>query len=279
MPSVQRLRVFPCRQGLPLLGSNAARLAIKFEVAMYPNGSGHQLSSYELYLDPETRAFPFEVLSPRRVRNLRLSGECRLPSSTLTPALRHVTLNAITGNYFDQHPVDECFRGSHLESFSYGLGHRLGFELRDRHLESLISLSGGQLRKLILLGCSRLSSKAIADCLDGLPLLEYFALSLITVHELRTNFVLSLSSSVSVVKLQVINAWYAIPLLDEERSLCDALENTVLARTTPPRQICVNFRDQLMVEEGRRQRWGELADNRHFELTVGRWENADTEEF
>jgi len=243
MTSVRHLRVFPCRQGLPvnMKKPNAAQLGMKFEIAMYPSGSQHELTAYELYLDAETRAQPFQVVSPKRLEKLRLSGDCHLPipNPPPTPALRHVTLYGITGNYFDKQSIDLCFPGSRIESFSYGLGHKLGFELRNSHLESVVSLSGARLRKLVLLGCTRLTTDAIAACLDRLTALEYFALSLTTVGELRTNFILSLAPTVSVVKLHIMNAWYAVPLLAEERGLCDALENTVLSRDSPPHQVCV----------------------------------------
>ncbi|PCH33781.1 hypothetical protein WOLCODRAFT_147864 [Wolfiporia cocos MD-104 SS10] len=279
MPSLKRLRVFPCRQGLPFsLQRVPAGLALDFETAMYPSGSHHQLRGYELYLEPETKVTPFAVISPESIELLRLTGDCHLPASPHMPALCHLTLHAITGNHFDLHTVVQCFPGARLESFCYGHGDRLGFEFRNRHLESLIPLSCGQLRKLVLLGCSRLTSTAIATCLDGLPQLDYFALSLITVDELRTNFVLSLSPTISVVKLHIINAWYAIPLIAEERGLCDALETTILNRKIPPRQIWVNFRDRLMIEEDRRSRWREIAYCRQFMLAVGPWNTGDQED-
>ncbi|KAI0931982.1 hypothetical protein AcW1_000755 [Taiwanofungus camphoratus] len=280
MTALNHLRVFQCRQGIPIIlpRLNSTGIAISFENAMYPDGCRHRLASYELFVDSETRVSAFEAISPQSVEVLRLSGDCRLPATPWTPALRQVTLYGITGNYFDQHAVDECFPGARLESFMYGLGHRLGFEIRNRHLESLAAISGPNLRKLVLLGCSRLSSAVIAACLQNLPSLEHLALGLVTVDELRTNFILALPPTISVFMLQIMNAWYAVALLTEERSLCEAIEGTVLLRTVPPRHACLNFRDRLMNEAGRRQRWEEIARNRHFDLDIGPWESSYLEE-
>ncbi|KZT05954.1 uncharacterized protein LAESUDRAFT_207336 [Laetiporus sulphureus 93-53] len=280
MTSLRRLRVFQCRQGLPVDLDKVAktRLAIRFEYAMVLSESLKQLSAYELFLDQETRIYPFETVTADRINRLRLSGECHLPASLSTPALRHITLHGVTGNYFDQHNLTDCFTGAALESFSYGLAHRLGFEIRNRHVESLVGLSGGRLRKLVLLSCSRLTSTAIATCLEGLPLLEHFALSLVTVDELRTNFVLSLHPTVAIVKLQVVNAWYAIPMEAEEQALCDALESTVMKRKPPPREIWVSFRNKVMSENGREKRWKAIAEIHRFKLNIGPWEDVNMKE-
>ncbi|KZT72750.1 hypothetical protein DAEQUDRAFT_722365 [Daedalea quercina L-15889] len=276
MPSLQRLRVFQCRRGLPanIQGSRAAaRLALEFEFAMYPSGTAPPLSAYEIFMDAETRVQPFQVIAPRSVKQLRLSGEVRLPSSLETPSLRQVTLHSITGNHFDRNSIENTFPGAALESFLYAQGHRLGFELRNRHLESVVALSGSRLRTLVLLGCSRLSSAIIAACLEQLPLLEVFALSLVTVDELRTNFLHSLPLTVSVLKLHIINAWYAVPLLVEERGLCETLENNVMVREKPPTRMALNFRERLLVEDGRRERLLEIAELHGVALTIRPWEN------
>ncbi|KAF9822053.1 hypothetical protein IEO21_00047 [Rhodonia placenta] len=274
MISLKRLRVFQCRQGVPV-NRPLTHVAMQFEVAMYPDGGQPHLSAYELHLDAETRVSPFEVISPRDVEQLRLSGNCQMPTFPPTPALRNVVLHGITGNAFDNNAIDKCFSQSRLESFSYGMGDKLGFELRDRHIQSLVSLSGARLRRLVLLECNRLSSKALAECLDGLPHLEYFALHIITVEELRSNFVLSLAPSVQVLKLHVINAWYAVPLLAEERGLCDAVENAILDRTVAPVEVSVHFRELLMKEDGRQARWQEIATQRQIQLSFGRWEDRE----
>ncbi|KAI8981289.1 hypothetical protein BD414DRAFT_95892 [Trametes punicea] len=198
---------------------------------------------------------------------------------TPTPSLQHLTLYGVTGTFLDRHALDECFPEAQLESFTYALVHRLGFELRNHHLESLANPAHGHgLRRLVLLGCSRLSSTTITRCLESLPMLEYFALHLATVDELRSNFVLALPTRLSVFKLQVINVWYAIALVSEERLLCDAIERVVLLRETPLCQVCLCFRTQLMAEGGRQERWTHIARERRFELEVGPWESQMLEE-
>lgn len=267
--SLLRSRRHSCCPG----ARGAARLSLEFEFAMYPSGTAPPLSAYEIFMDAETRVQPFQVVSPRSVEKLRLSGEVRLPSSVETPALRQVTLHSITGNHFDRNALDASFSGAVLETFLYAQGHRLGFELRDRHLNSVIALSGSRLRTLVLLGCSRLSSATIAACLKQLPLLEVFALSLVTVDELRTNFLVSLPMTVTVLKLHVANAWYAVPLLSEERGLCDELENGVMVRERPPKRIVLNLRERLLTEDGRRTRMQELAALHHIDFSIQPWES------
>ncbi|KAI0361206.1 hypothetical protein OH77DRAFT_1443378 [Trametes cingulata] len=287
MTALRRLRVFQCRQGLPINLQNtmslhrSRRLGLRFERAMFPRNAP-ALQMYELHISPETRVELFDALSPRALVALRLSGEIVAPPGERNPmpvpALRHLTLHGITGNFFDRHTVDECFPGARLQSFAYALGHRLGFELRNHHLDSLAAVYGNSLRELVLLGCSRLSSTNISRCLESLPVLEYFALHLVTVDELRSNFVLSLPPKLTVFKLQVINAWYAIALKEEERGLCDAIETAVLLREPRYRHVCVCFRTQLMTEDGRRDRWENIARDRGVNLEIGPWESRMMDE-
>ncbi|KAJ8494639.1 hypothetical protein ONZ51_g2227 [Trametes cubensis] len=285
MTSLKRLRVFQCRQGLPYplaQGPHIRKLGLHFERALFPKLSP-SLTRYELQINPETRVELFDTVSPDKLVAMRLSGNIVSPPSSealpvgtfaAVPALRYLVLHGITGNFFDRHTLDECFPGARLESFSYALGHRLGFEIRNHHLESLATAYGSSLRKLVLLGCSRLSTTTITHCLQNLPALEYFALKLVTVDELRSNFVLSLSlpPRLAVFKLQVLNAWYAIPLREEERGLCDAIESVVLLRDAPLHHVCVCFRTQLMVEDGRQERWARIARDRGIRLAVGPWQ-------
>ncbi len=218
----------------------------------------------------------FDTVPPTALVSLRLSGEIvaapgdRGPQPT--PALRELALDGVIGTFFDRHTIDECFPGACLHSFTYVLGHRLGFELRNNHLESLVAGHGAHLRTLVLRGCSRLSSTVVSRCLEALPALEYFALSLVTVNEAQSNFVESLPPKLAVFKLQVINAWYAIPLMEAERGLCDAIESKVLLRETPYLRVCLCFRLQLMTEEGRQERWTQIAQERHVQLDMGRWD-------
>lgn len=242
-------------------------------------------SYYELYLNPETRVDLFDAINPSNVVALRFSGEIiaktkesdTAASRMAMPALRGVILHGTMGNYFDRHSIDDWFPAARIESFQYALGHRLGFEIRNRHVESLATHHGSTLRKLVLLGCSRLSSSVLTQCLESLSVLEYFALHLVTVDELRSNFLRALPPSLAVLKLQVINAWYAVALLAEERELCHTIESGVLHRDKPLDMVAVCFRDRLLAEDGRHDRWKQVAVNRHFILQIGPWEHLMVE--
>ncbi|KAJ3559759.1 hypothetical protein NM688_g138 [Phlebia brevispora] len=211
--SLTHLRVFDCRQGLPIsmqsLRQGSKSFTLAFEEAMFPSQLERRLLSYELYVSPATRVQAFKRITPVSLTTLRLSGECQLPAENRMPALRHVTLLSVTGNYFDRHTFSRCFGEADLKSFRYALGDRIAYEIRDDHLRSLCSGPGRNLQVLVLIGCSRLSSGCLAACLESLTQLRYLAISVITVEEQRTNIVLSVPVSVSTFKLHVSNAWYA----------------------------------------------------------------------
>ena len=109
-------------------------------------------------------------------------------------------------------------------------------------------------------------------------MLEYFALHLVTVDDLRSNIVHAFPQSLDVLKLQVVNAWYAVPLMAEERGLCEAIENEVLNRDRRFDTVCVCFRKQLLAEDGRQDRWKQIAVERQFRLHIGAWEHRMVEE-
>ena len=189
------------------------------------------------------------------------------------PQLKSLTIHGVHGNSFDRHTFSQCFpRMTQLEEFSYALQVKTAFELRDLHLQSLAQTSGHTLRRLVLLECNRLTSTVIAQCLDNLPNLEYFALFLVTVEELNSNFLLSLSNSVQVLKLQVLNAWYATALLKEERILCDTVEEFL--RYRPLHTVAVQFRSSLF-DSVRVERCKSIAAARGIWFTAGSW--AETE--
>ena len=265
---------------------------------MFPN-DGPALSYYELYLNQDTRVDLFEAIQPSRAVVLRLSGELVVVNDpkrkrhrsdrggagggsgtsieeathTPMPTLRRVTLVGVKGAFFDRHTLEDAFPGAALETFAYALCTRLGFELRDRHLASLAAAHGATLRSLVLLGCARLSSAALAAALAAMPALERFALHLVTVNELKTDFVRALPASLDVLMLQVIDAWYAVALVDEEHGLCESIEHTVLLRDRAPHQVLVCFRDKVMDEDGRRIRWKRIAADRKIDLRIGPWES------
>ncbi|EGO20679.1 hypothetical protein SERLADRAFT_417835 [Serpula lacrymans var. lacrymans S7.9] len=223
------------------------------------------------------------LISPSSLLSLRLSGDCHFPASNRTtplalPSLLHLSLSAITSNAFDTLDFSRLLPHSRLLSFSHSQGHRLAFELRDPHLASLLRAPSPalSLRKLVLLGSSRLSSHALSTFIQSLHALDYLALSLVTVNELRHNFIHGISPHLTVLKLQVTNAWYAVPLYDEVGAVCDALEERVLKRDSGGVQlVCVSFYPKLMAEDGRAQRWRDIADQRRFTLKIGPWEEDE----
>ena len=237
--------------------------------------SQKSLLSYELYLSASTRANLFRKLSPASLTVLRLSGECSLLPEMRTPRLKHLVITNVTGNFFDQTSFEQCFAGADLESFAYALGNRIAFEIRDKHLVSLANVLGPNLRKLVLLHCSRLSSATLENCLRSFLQLQYLALSITTVEEQRVNFVLSIPTTVSTLKLRVINAWYAAPLLTEERRMCDAIESHVLCREPPPKLVALHFRPLLTQTEGRQDKWESMAHSNNFKLCTGPWEDVE----
>ncbi|KAG6381246.1 hypothetical protein JVT61DRAFT_5650 [Boletus reticuloceps] len=279
LPCLERLRVFDVRHYHPYtMNVPQLRYHLDFEGAMYPHRDDAtlpHLASYELYLDPSTRVTPFDRLPDDRVCSLRLSGECRLSSKASFPALRHLTIRSVTSNAFDRLEFNSVFAGSQLESFIHSQGDRLGFEVRNIHLQSLIDGPGRCLRKLVLLGCARLSSSEIASCLRSLPTLHYFALSIVTVNELRENFILALGPCLRTLKLQVTHAWYAVPLFDEERVICNSLEERVLSPNSPLATIYISFHSRLMIEDRREERWKRIAHAQHLTLKIGPWEDGE----
>lgn len=277
LTALTHLRVFECRQGLPISLHNlqAGRIYIDFEGSMFPSGSEHRLQSYELYVKPDRRILPLSTLSARSLKSLRLSGDCELPAtgSQAFPSLQCLVIHSVTGNYFDRHRMDQAFPDSALRSFSYTMNSKNGFEIRDHHLQSLSSISTHSLRKLVLLSCSRLSSTCLAACFSSLPHLDYLAVSIITVDELRTNFVLALPHSISTFKLKVTNARFTKPFLAEEEGLCHAVESHLFPHELPCRYVAMDFRQELM--DRRRIQWRESALQAHVTLFLGDWTSQD----
>jgi len=170
--------------------------------------------------------------------------------------------------------LGDTFRGAELSSFAYAHGDRLGFEIRNDHLRSLI-LHGGpgaNLQKLVLLSCNRLTTEVLDECLRQLPHLQHLALSFIVVDELAHNFVQAFPPALSVAKLQITHARYAKPFLDEERMLCEALEEQVLRRHPPLQLVCASFAPWLLEEDDRELRWIGISESIGFSLTIGAWE-------
>lgn len=229
------------------------------------------LLGYDLFLDSTTRNTTFLTIHPGSLQALRLSGNCRLQKRVMTPALRHLAMYRVTGIYFDQQQLPECFAQSRLESFAFVAEEKMGYEIGDRDLASLASHFGTRLKKLVLLGCSRLCTTALTSCLSQLLVLEYFSLSFIkTTNELHSNFLDALPSTVTVFKLHITNAWWSDPrITNMEKDLCNTFEE-ILYRQPPLITISVDFREELMSDE-RRNRWSAIAEAARIRLEIGRW--------
>ncbi|KZV77477.1 hypothetical protein PENSPDRAFT_746624 [Peniophora sp. CONT] len=278
MPNLRRLRVFDCRQGLPAPGGPRFHglVRLRSEEALFPDEQSKiRLPIYELHVQSGTRSLLFSRIQPEVVRTLRLSGGCALPDSSFTPALRHLTLDTVTGNFFDRKSLHETFVAADLEYFSYRLGDRLAFEIRDSHLHSL-SLIGRSLRKLVLLGCSRFTSLALQELLVDLRQLEHLTLDLITVKdsELQHDFITPVSPSLSCFKLCITNARLTIVHAEEEASLADAFES-LLARERHPKAAYLYLRDAVLNEGERRSRLQTLAERQGIEMVLGDWRNEN----
>ncbi|KAI0051767.1 hypothetical protein FA95DRAFT_1554300 [Auriscalpium vulgare] len=293
MESLRCVRVFDCRQGIPAPGAfnfplpSDARpitralycsctaskkfIRLSFERAMFPGAPPSKLKAYALHLDSTTTASLFDKIPSDRLETLRISGNAKMRAGLKFPALRHLALHGVTGIDLDRRPLHENIIGCELESFAYSMGERMAFEIRDATLKSLIGGIGKHLRKLVLLDCSRVSSEALMVCLGELPDLEYFALALVTVSELRYDFVASLSSKLLILKLDIRNAWFASPLPDEEQRICDSTETNFLRRRPSPDELQIRVRDTHWTEDGREGRWRDLSVTRGIRLLIGPW--------
>jgi len=158
-----------------------------------------------------------------------------------------------------------------LETFQYGQGDRLGFELRDPHLV-VLSKSASTLTKLVLLGCSKISGAGLYECLETLSSLQYFALSLTTVHDLQAEFVSALPLSLMTLKLRVTNAPYSQPLIQAEHNMCDILERTVILKNPAPQLVYLDLRCEILLASERNKRWATAAKSAHYLLRLGPWE-------
>ncbi|KAK0506160.1 hypothetical protein EDD18DRAFT_19840 [Armillaria luteobubalina] len=255
MSSLRGLRVFDCRRGGPTRDFiPGARLSLQFELAMFPSGRTG-LHFYELYLGPSTQAVLFQSISSSDIQLLRLSGRVRFSKTLQVLSLSHLAIRCVTSNHLD-HRMEKHFNHSNLQSFCYAQGNnRMGSEITDRYFQSLVSGLGAGLRKLILLGC------------------KYFALSLVTIRELRSSFITALPASVIVFKLKISNAWYTDPLIQQETELCDELEASFLRRQPPPQSVFLSLRDSVL--NGRDVHWRILARALGYSLTLEPWEQSE----
>jgi hypothetical protein len=249
---------------------------LRFEDAMFPTERAPSLQSYELYLNPGTQVTVLKRLGTSRLQRLRLSGSCSIAPNTKATVVREVALEGIAGNYFDRRTLDEWCNSSVLTTFVYALEDKIGFEIRDEHLQSLAYGPCCRLRKLVLLGCSRLTSTVLADCLGQLSSLGYLALSIVTVEEQRSNIIEALPPTLHTFKFSVTNAWYAVPLIEREYAMCNTLEERLRLGDLQLELLAVHLRSSIM-GDGRQERWEQLASDVGCTLRVGQWETEGTE--
>ncbi|KAI0094751.1 hypothetical protein BDY19DRAFT_40918 [Irpex rosettiformis] len=274
MTALKHLRVFECTRGLPAQPTpqHTRRIAVEFEEAMFPTDFRPPLESYQLFLSTTSKVTALKRVDTMRMKRLRLSGNCSITPNAETSALREVHLEGVTGNFFDRRDLNGWCRSSSLIAFVYTLEDRLGFELRDHHLLSLAYGPGRHLRKLVLLGCSCLTLAALTESLQRIQSLEYLALSITTVAEQRADLLAVLPSSLSVFK--IANARYAIPTIEEERTMCDALESRLRVGDWRLKILAAHISPPLM-EDGRQERWEILTSNIGCKLWVGCWEDLE----
>ena len=184
------------------------------------------MSTYELFLPGKTTVTLLSTLRSPFIETLRLSGTIRLanaPSTTLKN-LKHITISDVQGSYFDTRDFFQDFPSiSTLESFICSQTDRLGFELCDHHLHT-ISTAVDSLRKLVLIGCRKLTTATIAHCLKQFQRLEYFALALVTTVELEVNFIRDvLPSTIQVLRLAIRNDRWMKEFVDEEGDIYQAV--------------------------------------------------------
>ncbi|TFY83590.1 hypothetical protein EWM64_g415 [Hericium alpestre] len=277
---VSNLHLVLHRHHLPAMISLLRSVRLRFEPAMFPGTAPALLSLYELYVDPETRSDLFQVVSPHELQSLRISGHCQVPGGLDVPALRHLTLHNPVTNDFDIRDIHKTFVGCQLESFAHAFSERLAFELRDKHLPSIVTL-GPHLRKLVLLGCSRLSSDAITSCIAQLPCLEYLALSIYTAFtgQLGGNFIEALPNTIQTMKLAMtvnrkfLPSYMQVPSYTRiEQQVRDTFESRLLRRSPAPNALFI-FLDTL--DEDISRRWTTVAADRGIRLRIGRWDDEE----
>ncbi|KAF9069125.1 hypothetical protein BDP27DRAFT_1326046 [Rhodocollybia butyracea] len=269
--SLRELRVFECHRSRPMKDFiPGARFTLQFEKAMFPSSETPLLDAYELYLSPfrsSTRVF--QVMPSDNIKSLRLSGDCGIRTGTKLPLLSDLTLAGVTGHHLDHH-FHEHFAQSHLQTFQYREGDRSGarFELRDHHLNSLFG-SASRLHKLVLLGCSCLSSSALTLCLSKLEHLHYLALSFVSVHEPNVNFITVLPAALAILKI----AWHSSLRVEERKQLLQSIEQ-LLMRPPALALLYVYFSgEDLHMEQSRS--WSKLAEKRMIELRLGPWDEDE----
>ncbi|KAL1739316.1 hypothetical protein HDZ31DRAFT_85943 [Schizophyllum fasciatum] len=281
LTNLRTLRVFDAYRAVNLntaygltriLGS---RVHWSFEPAMFLPGPPPQLSAYQMFLTSNQPFALFQLACPQPLRSLHLTGNMSLVDTDL-PALRHLSLVGVTSTFFDRN-LQGLFATSPMETFvyDYGTARVPSFEMHDTFLKEVLHPHGATLRHLVLLMCSKVTTAALQNCVAQLARLEYFALSFITTREFDSAFVGVLPSTLGVFKIAVKSGKYQPSLNNEEESLCDAIEHSLMAREPPPRSIAVDLREAILRE--RMTRWAATARHRRIHLHIGRWTVATDE--
>jgi hypothetical protein len=232
------------------------RLSFQLERAMFPTTCNAPLETYELYLDINTRInTSSKVIPTANLRSLRVSGTCFFDVARYE-RLENFVMVSVKGNYFDTHSF-AVLRDAPLVSFAHVQADSLAYDIRDDHLQALVTGDGGvgrTLRTLILVGCRRLTTAGVATCVRALPMLEYFALALVMQDRPSEEFVCVLPRCLRVLKIRLARALRWSPSYAEERrAIWSAVERDILPRTPPLDQMWAD--DDLDIIQDFSARW------------------------
>jgi hypothetical protein len=256
-------------------------MSLDIEKAMYPNPCRAPLTRYELYLGPNTGAkLSSKSIPTAALHILRISGSCHLDRAEDYGNLEHITLAGVKGAYFELAQF-RALLPLRLRSFTYAHGDNMSYELRDQHLLEFVTKGAAQstLTTLIMLGCTRLSTSTISECLKVLPQLEYLALSLVIsqAHDISPEFMYTLPPKLHTFKLQIQLTRWAPRCIVPRRAVLDAVESQLLLRAPPPRAVWIAENGGMAIGEHEEivRRWRDLASASYTQLRIGPWEELE----
>ncbi|KAF9015272.1 hypothetical protein BDQ17DRAFT_1294958 [Cyathus striatus] len=253
LPALKRLRVFDCPRARSL-NDFIPNIHVRwdFERSLYPSQFRPQLASYELFVGPMTKVSVLRHMLSADLKRLQLSA-------------------GVTGNLLHKNSKQFIEALVSLRAFRYLRGDRLAFEVDDSFLRSLILAVDTHLHTLVLLECSKLSTNTLKECLQDLPRLEYFALSLAT-YEFSVNFLVALPGLTNVLKLKITNGRYTKPYIREENIVCSYIHDVICCRSPQPRYIYLDLREVIM-EYASGMIWRSRACG--STLRIGQWEKDE----
>jgi hypothetical protein len=257
---------------LTRLGTGLLTMSLLIEGAMFPTPCQAALSTYELYLKPNTKIqMSSNTVPTDALRSLRISGTCALHGAGRYPQLTHFAMSSVKGNYFESSGL-AALAGAPLVSFAHVQADSLSYELRDLHLHQLVADGnvGRTLRTLVLCGCTRLTTAGVAASLALLPMLEHFALAIVTQDPPTAGFVHALPPGLRVFKLRLarLRKW-SLPFVPERRAVWAAVEDDVLRRTPALEVVCLD--DDIDTTDDFVDSWRSIASNQRFILRLGAW--------